>query len=430
MLSARFVTQTTDACLLETAFPPLHIGAQPFRTLPSFTPGDSMPRYPAYVLAAILLMLTASTSIAQTSGKQWVYFGTYSRAAGGNKLESKGIYRSEFDLATGKLSKPELAGEATSPSFLAIHPSGKFLYCVNEISNLDGKKVGGITGFTIVAKSGELRKLNQQTSGGAGPCHISVDRTGKVALAANYGGGSVCAHPINDDGTLGEMSAFVQHTGSSADPRRQKEPHAHSINVDPTNQFALAADLGLDKVLIYKLDAKSGKLAPNDPAFGSVAPGSGPRHFAFHPSGKYGYVCNEITSGVTAFTWDAAKGSLTELQTLSTLPHEVQGNSTAEVQAHPNGKFVYVSNRGHNSIAIFTVDPATGKLTASGHQAENIKTPRNFGIDPTGTYLLVCNQDSDSVIVHKIDQSTGKLTPIGEPVPVPTPVCVKFLPQS
>lgn len=379
--------------------------------------------------AAMVMSLTGLVS-AQQTGKQWVYFGSYSRAAGGNKLESKGIYRSELDLATGKLSQPELAAEATSPSFLAIHPTGKYLFCVNEISDLDGKKVGGVTGFSIEPKSGQLKKINQQPSGGAGPCHVALDRTGKVALAANYGGGSVCAHPIKEDGSLGEMSGFVQHTGSSADPRRQKEPHAHSINVDPTNKFAVAADLGLDKVLIYKLDLATGKLGANDPAFGSVAPGSGPRHFAFHPSGKYGYVCNEMTSGVTAFAWDAAKGSLTELQTLSTLPHEVKGNSTAEVQVHPSGKFVYVSNRGHNSIAVFTVDQATGKLTAAGHQAENIKIPRNFGIDPTGTYLLVCNQDGDSVIVHKIDQTTGKLTPVGEPVPAPTPVCVKFLPQT
>ncbi len=361
------------------------------------------------------------------SGKQRVYFGTYT-----GKM-SKGIYRSELDLATGKLSTPVLAGEVANPSFLAIAPNQKFLYAVGELNDVNGKKGGAVNAFAIDEATGDLKLLNQQSSVGGGPCHISIDRTGKTALVANYGGGSTVALPIYADGKLGEASSFVQHKGHDPVKDKPLTPHAHSINVDAGNRFAFVADLGLDKVLVYKLDPDKGTITANDPPAASVEAGSGPRHFAFHPSGKYAYVINESRLTVTAFQYDADKGVLTSQQTISTLPEGVtdrKGMSTAEVQVHPSGKFLYGSNRGHHSIAIFSIDPATGKLTAVGHQGQGIKTPRNFGIDPTGHYLLAANQDSDSVIVFRINQATGQLDPTDVTVTVGTPVCVKFLPLT
>ena len=236
--------------------------------------------------------------------------------------------------------------------------------------------------------------------------------------------------PIGMDGKLGEATAFIQHTGSSADPQRQKEPHAHSINLDAANRFAFAADLGLDKVLVYKFDANKGTLVPNDPPFATVNPGAGPRHFAIHPSQRFAYVINEMQCTVTAFNCDARRGELKELQTISTLPDGVSVRpefSTAEVQVHPSGKFLYGSNRGHDSIAVFAIDEKNGKLTLIEHQPTQGKIPRNFGIDPTGAFLLTANQDSDNVVVFRIDSRTGRLTPTGQSVEVGTPVCVKFL---
>jgi 6-phosphogluconolactonase len=352
--------------------------------------------------------------------KVLAYFGTYTNG------KSEGIYVAEFDPATGKLGEPKLAAKTEQPSFLAIHPSGKYLYAANETDSFQGKKSGAITAYAI-QDDGSLKQLNQKTSSGAAPCHLVVDKTGKNVLAANYSGGNVCVYAIEQNGELDKQTAFVQHTGSSVDRSRQEAPHAHSINVDAANRFALAADLGLDKVLIYKFDADKGTLTPNDPPAGLSPKGGGPRHLAFHPSGKYAYVCNEMLSSVTAFAYDPQQGLLKELQTISTLPEEVKGNSTAEVQVHPSGKFVYVSNRGHNSIAIFQVDPATGKLTAAGHQGKDIKIPRNFGIDPSGQWLVVCNQEGNSAIVFKIDQASGALAPTDSKIEVGNPVCVKFL---
>jgi len=370
------------------------------------------------VAAAAVLPLAA---VSAADGKKVIaYFGSYT---GGGK--SQGIYAADFDATTGRLGEPRLAAKSEDPNFLAIHPSGKYLYAC-ETGNFSGKKEGAIGAYAIT-DDGTLKQLNQKTSSGAGPCHLVVDRAGKHVLAANYGGGSVCVYALNDNGDLGDQTALVQHKGSSVNPSRQKEPHAHSINVDSANRFAFAADLGLDQVLVYKFDAEKGSLTPNDPPFAATPKGGGPRHFAFHPSGKYAYVCNEMLSSVTAFAYDAAKGTLTELQTISTLPEPVQGNSTAEVQAHPNGKFVYVSNRGHNSIAVFQVDSGTGKLTAAGHQSKDIKIPRNFGIDPSGQWAVVCNQAGDSVVVFKIDQATGALSPTEHKIDVGAPVCVKFL---
>jgi 6-phosphogluconolactonase len=354
-----------------------------------------------------------------------VYVGTYTGK------DSKGIYRFDLDLATGKLSNKELAGEVASPSFLAIHPSHKFLYSVNEVTDPAGKKGGGVSAFAIDTKTGNLTLLNQQSSGGPGPCHITVDKLGKNVLIANYGGGSAEVLPITDKGDLDKPSSFVQHKGKGLDPRRQEGPHAHSVNLDAGNHFAVVADLGLDKVLVYRFDLKKGTITPNDPPAYETEPGAGPRHFTFHPDGKHAYVINELACTVSALDYDADKGVLKRVQTISTLPKGTKKEdnySTAEVQVHPNGKFLYGSNRGHDSIAAFAIDAKTGELTLVGHQGKDVKEPRGFGIDPTGTFLLVGNQKANSIVVFRIDPTTGELKETGNIAEVGVPVCVKMIP--
>ena len=246
---------------------------------------------------------------------------------------------------------------------------------------------------------------------------------------ANYGGGSIASYPIKADGSLGEAASFIQHKGSSVNRSRQEGPHAHCISADPGNKFVLAADLGLDKILIYKLDSASGRLTENEPPFGAVPPGSGPRHFSFTPNGNFCYVINEIKSTLTTFSYEKSNGALKELQTISTLPPDAdpKKNSTAEIEVHPSGRFVYGSNRGHDSIAVFSIDSKSGKLTVVQDQLTGGKVPRSFGIDPTGSFLLAANQDSDNVVVFRIDSGSGRLTATGQEVQVGSPVCVKFL---
>ncbi len=377
-------------------------------------------------VAAVVSSLSAADPKPATKyDKVRVYVGTYT---GKN---SKGIYRFDLDLATGKLANKELAAESTSPSFLALHPTDKYLYAVNEIADFDGKKAGAVTAFAIDAKTGNLTKLNQQTSGGDGPCHLIVDRAGKNVLCANYGGGSCEVIPLNDKGELEKPSSFHQHKGKSTDPARQEGPHAHSVNVDPSNHFAIVADLGLDKLFVYKFDVEKGTLTPNDPPAYNAEPGSGPRHFAFHPNGKFAYAINELACTVTALNYDAEKGVLTKTQTISSLPKDTKKDekySTAEVQVHPSGKFLYGSNRGHDTIVAYTIDPDSGKLTLIGHQGHGIKTPRGFGIDPTGAYMLVGNQDGNNIVVFRIDQKTGELKETGTVAEIDAPVCFKMVP--
>ncbi len=361
-----------------------------------------------------------------------VYLGTYTSGAG----SGQGICRSALDLKTGKLSDPALAAEAKNPSFLEIHPTGKFLYAVSE-SGRDGS----VGAYAIDPDTGNLRLLNQQPSGGAGPCHVSIDRMGRNVLVANYGSGSASVIPIRPDGSLAEPTGFVQHEvglpqavprlwgpGSSLHPERQKGPHAHSINISPDNRFAYVADLGIDKIMIYRLDAQEGTIVANSPPFAQLKPGAGPRHFAFHPDGKSAYVINELDCTITAFAYDSTSGALTEVQTVPTLPEGFAGRSTcAEVRVHPNGRFLYGSNRGHDSIAVYRIDEAEKPLTFVEHETAGIKTPRNFNIDPTGTFCLVANQGSDSVVVFRVNQETGALEPTGHKIAVPKPVCVRFL---
>jgi 6-phosphogluconolactonase len=356
-----------------------------------------------------------------------VYFGTYT----GEKSTSKGIYLSRLNQQTGALSAPELVAETPSPSFLAIHPSNRYLYAVNEVGKFQGQPTGSVSAYALDPLSGRLTALNQQPSGGGGPAHLVVDRKGMNVLVANYGGGSVAVLPIDErNGTLKAPSSTVQHTGSGPDPNRQKAPHAHSINVDAANRLAYAADLGLDKVLIYRFDPAKGTLTANDPPFGSVEPGAGPRHLAFHPKGSFAYVINEMHCTVTAFAVDPKSGAMTALQTISTLPEGQsveKGFSTAEVQVHPSGRFLYGSNRGHDSIVVYAIDQKTGRLTLVEHEPTGGSTPRNFGIDPSGTFLLAANQRSDSVLVFRIDPKTGALAGTDHSIRVGSPVCVKFV---
>ncbi len=329
------------------------------------------------------------------------YIGTY----------SKGIYH------TG------LAVETDNPSFLAAHPTKRVIYAANEPSNT-------VSAFSIGADE-KLKLINTVPSRGAGPCHIALDKTGKWLFAANYNGGSVAMFPVHDDGSLGEANVFIQHSGSSVNRERQAGPHAHSVNISPDNRFLLVTDLGLDRILSYRFDAVKGTLTPNDPPYIATRLGFGPRHLAFTPNGRFIYVINELSATVTAYQYDAIRGSLKELQTLSTLPDEFTGpKSGAEIAVHPNGNFLYASNRGHDSIAIYRIDPAKGTMTEAGYVSTLGKTPRNFAIDPSGTRLYAANQDSNTVVEFQIDEKTGNLTPDGKPLEVPSPVCILFIPEA
>jgi 6-phosphogluconolactonase len=362
--------------------------------------------------AAILVGLTLHIF----AGESLVYFGTYT------DTKSKGIYLSRFDPATGRLSAPELAAVTRNPTFLAVHPNGRYLYAANEVSD-----ASAVSAFALDTNTGKLTLLNQQTSGGSGACHISVDATGKCLLVANYNSGSIAALPIHPDGSLGEATTTIQHTGSSVNPARQAGPHAHFILPSPDNRFALNCDLGLDKVFVYRLDADAAKLSPADPPFATIAPGAGPRHLTFSPDGKFVYVINELASTISVFTYDTPRAAMTEVQIVSTLPKDFSGNSTAaEIATHPSGKFLYGSNRGHDSIALFAVDQKSGKLTFVEHQSTQGQTPRHFAIDPTGRWLFAENQASDSVIVFAINPDTGKLKPTGQSVSLGSPVCAVF----
>jgi 6-phosphogluconolactonase len=351
-----------------------------------------------------------------------VYFGTYTEG------KSKGIYVSRLDPATGILGAPALAAESVNPSFLAVHPSGKYLFAVNEVASFEGAPAGAATAFAIDG-SGGLRPLNQSSTRGTGPCYVSVDRTGRHLLVANYGGGSVAVLPIAADGRLGAASAFVQHPSEGGDPQKPNRPHAHSIDMDATNRYALVADLGLDRVFVYRLTPE-GQLAANDPPFARLEAGAGPRHVALHPSGAYAYVLNETHMSVVAFAFDKARGMLAHRQKLSALPDGVAvapGFSGAEILVHPSGRFLYSSNRGHDTLAVFAIDKDKGTLTLVEHVPTGGKTPRGFGIDPSGRWLLAGNQRSDTVSVFRIDPNTGRLTQTTQPVEVGAPVSFAFV---
>jgi 6-phosphogluconolactonase len=380
----------------------------------------------AITLLLALYLLTTLAAAAEKTGKYLFYVGTYTEE--GSK--SKGIYAYRYDAATAQITPLGLAAEATNPSFVAPSPDGRYLYAVNEIGNYKGPNSGGVSAFSIDHATGKLTFLNEVASRGADPCYIIVDKTGKYVLVANYTGGSLAVFPVLADGKLGEASAFVQHTGHGADPKRQEGPHAHSIDLSPDNRFAYVDDLGLDTVFTYKFGpAARGSLT--DPQRATLAPGAGPRHFVLRPDGKFAYVVAEMGQAVTVFSNDAASGKLQVLQTVPTLPKDFKGrNDDAEIQMHPSGKFVYASNRGEDTIAVYAIDSNKGTLTHVGNVPTGGKEPRSFEIDPTGKLLFAQNQKSDSIVVFKIDQKTGNLTPTGKVLEVASPVCVKFVAEK
>ena len=388
-------------------------GMNPFRSFATF------------LLLIVSFSLTAIAGPAPKDGKYFFYVGTYTQE---RKLQQRNLCLS---LRCGDTRDHSLglAAETTNPSFLALSPNGRFLYAVNELGDYKGPNSGGVSAFSIDKATGKLTFLNEVQSRGAGPCYITVDRTGKWVLVANYDGGSNAVFPVLADGKLGEASSFVQHTGHGADPKRQEAPHAHSIDLSLDNRFAYVDDLGLDELLVYKFDASKGTLTPNDPPYAKLDPGSGPRHFALASSGKFAYVVSEIKGTVTVFSNDPNTGKLSTLQTVSTQAEGFKGEiEDAEVEIHPSGKFLYASNRGDgNSIAVFAIDAAKGTLTPVEVTPTQGKAPRHFMFDPTGTLLLAENMSSNNVVVFRIDQKTGKLTPTGKTFEVGQPVCLKFL---
>ena len=348
-----------------------------------------------------------------------VYFGSH------GKGPNAGFSLAHFDTDTGKLSIPVFLQEAVAPAYFVLSSDQKNLYACNSAPG------SSISAYAVEAASGKLTFLNQKPSGGGDPSYVSLDATGQYLMVANYEGGSIATYAMLSDGSLGERTAYVRHAGSSVNPERQTRSRPHSIRVDPSNQFVLVPDLGVDKLFVYRLDQKTGALQPNDPPFASVAPGSGPRHVTFSPDGRWAYLINEMGSTIIRFGWDAHRGILTQYETVSALPLDFKGTSTcAEILVHPSGKFAYATNRGHNSVAVFAVDAGTGRLSLVQHIPTQGKTPRNCEFDPTGRWLLVSNQDSDNAVVFRIAPDTGRLTQAGDPVKVPAPFCERFLPVT
>jgi 6-phosphogluconolactonase len=350
-----------------------------------------------------------------------VYIGTYTDHG------SKGIYAYRFDAKTGQSTALGLAAESVQPSFLTVDAGGHFLYAVNEIESYEGQPTGAVSAFAIDSASGKLSLLNQVSSRDGGPAHIALDRTGKYALVSNYTRGSVTVFPLLKDGRLGEASGFVQHHGAGVDKERQEQPHAHAVAMSSDNRFALVADLGLDQVFAYPFDSAKGTLG-QDPRITKTNAGAGPRHLVFNSEGSLLYVINELQSSITTYAYGAANGGLRELSTISTLPDGFSGHSaSAEIALHPSGKFLYASNRGPDSIAVFSIG-ADGLPSHVEFIPVNGKTPRNFAIDPTGSWLLVGDQESDKLVVFRINGKTGRLSPTGQVVQISSPACVTFVP--
>ncbi len=363
-----------------------------------------------------------------------VFVGTYTEGIlhGTGEIvggKGKGIYAFDLDAEGGDLRPLGVTEHARNASYLAFDPARKLLFCVNEFKEFEGEAGGAVSAYRIDPATGALTFVNQKASHGTDPCHLAVDATGRNLLVANYSSGSVAVLPIDGEGALKDASCVIQHEGSSVNPNRQAGPHSHGVTITPDNRFVLVPELGLDKVMIYALDTNLGRLTLN-PAqpFVSAAPGAGPRQVVFHPNGRFAYVINELDSTMCVYAYDAAKGGLTALQSLSTLPEGYTGdNSCAEVQVAPSGRFLYGSNRGHDSIVIYAIDAAKGTLTLVGHESTRGHIPRNFCISPDGGLIAVVNQDTDDLYMFRVDPSSGKLTPVGHRVEVGTPVCVKFM---
>lgn len=379
-----------------------------------------------FLKAASLFPLALSlqtTSKAIPKAKELLlYIGTYTTG------KSEGIYLYRMNMTTGELKHAGTTKGVVNPSFLAIDGRRRYLYAVNEVDEFGGKKSGAISSFAIDRRSGDLKFLNQQPSLGAAPCYVSVSANDRFVLVANYNGGNVSVFPVQHNGELAPASDLEQHKGTGVNPQRQEGPHAHCIILDGSNKFAFAADLGLDKIMIYRFDAKTGKLTPHENPSANLKPGAGPRHFTFHPHGRYAYVINELDSTITAFSYNQARGILNEMQTVNTLPADFSGhNDCADIHVTPSGKFLYGSNRGHDSIVVFAINRSTGKLSYVEHVSTQGKTPRNFTLDPAGEFLLAANQESDTIVTFRINPATGKLMPTGHIAEVPSPVCLKLI---
>jgi len=365
-----------------------------------------------------------------------VYIGTYTESIGfgtGKIFQGKGdgIYVYRMDQTSGAMELVSTATGITNPSYLAFDSTRRFLYAVNELKTFENKPTGTVSAFAVDPKTGKLEFLNKRMTHGTDPCHVLVDQKGKYVFVANFMSGSICVLPVLEDGSLGEACDFIQHQGSSIDPVRQQGPHAHAVTLDEAGRFAFVPDLGLDKVMTYRLDMKRGMLEPNEVPWVKMKPGAGPRHVAFHRSGQFAFLINELDSTLASLAYDGRRGAFKVLQIVPTLPEGYEGESTcADVQVSPGGAFVYGSNRGHDSIVIYRISQRSGRLTYVGHQSTLGKTPRSFGIDPAGRFLLAADQDSDTVVTFQIEPKTGKLLPTGSVTQVPTPVCVKFLPVS
>ena len=399
-----------------------------------------------FALAAGLTASNGFSSPPEPKGGSLVYFGTYTgfkytkRGAPVGQSQSKGIYVSRFQTASGEASEPILAAEIRNPSFLAVHPNHRYLYSVSEDPLSVGPyndKGSFISAYAIDAATGHLTLLNTVPSGGTSTCYISLDPSGKYLLAASFGSGTVTVLHVRDDGALGAQAALVQHTGHSVDPHYQAGPHAHSVDVSPDGGFAVSADLGTDKLMIYRFDSATGTLTPNYPPFVEVKPpGAGPRHFVFAPNGKFGYLISEMSGILTAFAWDPAHGKLTEIQASGTMPKDFNDDKnaavlnsfhSAEVQLHPSGQYLYESNRGPDTISVFAVHPVNGSLAPIQQVATRGLMPRHFAVDPTGTFLFAANQASDDVVIFRIEDGTGRITPTRTVLRIGTPVCVRFV---
>ena len=376
---------------------------------------------PLFAATALLLLPTTRGAVETAARSSLAFVGTYTGA------KSQGIYAFRFDPATGDVVPLGLAAATENPTFLALHPNGRFLYAVNETGNFQGKPAGSVTALAIDRATGRLRQLNQASTLGGGPCHLIVDRAGKFVIVANYSGGSVAVLPIRADGTMGTASAFVQHHGSSVNRQRQEAPHAHGATLSPDERFLFVPDLGLDQLVTYRFNHADGTLAPGDPPFTALKPGSGPRHLVFHPDGHHAYVISELVSTVTEFTFDAATGGLTEQAGSPLLPADFQGQSTAaELAVHPDGRFLYASNRGHDSLAVFAI-ARSGALQLIERVPSGGRTPRHFALDPTGRWLWAASQDNSEIVVFRVDTNTGRLEPTGTKLAAGSPVCVCFL---
>ncbi len=374
-----------------------------------------------FVLALSFFTFICMTTLAQSPSKDILYVGTYSDRG------SKGIYVLEFDRTNEELKEIQTLEGKESPSFLAVHPNGKYLYAVyGEGINADDKN-GTVAAFSIDPANGKLTKINEQSSEGSGPCHVSIDPEGKLAYVSNYGGGNLAVYPIQNDGSLSKASDMIQHSGSSVNPNRQKEPHMHSIIPSASGKFIYASDLGLDKIMIYAPDRKTGKLSPAPTPFAASKPGAGPRHFTFHPNGELAFSIEELSSTTASYRVDQKTGALSPLDRITTLPKNVtaEGNSTADIHTSPDGKFVYASNRGHDSMVIYGVDAKTGKLTYVGNEPTRGAHPRNFCMDDQGEFVFVANRDNDNVVIFERDATSGKLTYTGNEAKVPAAVCIK-----